>query len=457
MVNERWVRAGAWALALAYVWWLLVWSVRPEHFFFADDWDWLYRAALLPLREQFTLLPHYAYNDRPVGALVFRALYGVFGLNPVWFHWSMLALHLLNTTLVLVLGRRLLRSWWVAAGTALVYGGWSAGIEAASWMAAIFDVFTNTLVLLTILTFSSRRWPTRLTSVVFFYLALRTKESAIVTPAVLLAIVMVSHPRKEWMAEARRVLIPHLGLAAVFLAVYFPLLAAHQGVGEANSPYRMEFTVRAFLEGLYDYTALLLYGRPWPAGRLIRWAATALLLGSGVATRSRATLVGVTGFVVFLLPVLFLPHQRQALYLYIPAVFFALALGGGAESAAGRLRLPESRRELAAVGIMLLCVLALPHRDRMRGRADWLLAHTIRARSDIEAFRASVPSLRNGARIALIGFPADYHVFQTRGCSVLKVYYRLDSVSCEPAAAASGADVAVVWRPEGILVTAADK
>jgi hypothetical protein len=457
MVNERWIRCGAWALALAYVGLLLEWSIRPEHFFFADDWDWLYRAALVPLREQFTILPHFAYNDRPVGALVFRALHGVFGLSPVPFHGFLLALHLLNMTLALMLARRLLQSWWVAAASALAYGGWSAAIEAASWMAAIFDVFGNTLVLLTILTFSSRRWPLRVASVALFYLALRTKESAIVTPVALVAIVLVSYPRKQWMTEVRRTLWPHFAVAAVFVAVYIPLLIRHQGGDESNSPYRMEFTARAFFEGLYDYTAMILYGRPWPVGRLVRWMGIALLLAGGAAGRSRATLAGLAGFVAFLLPVLFLVHQRQALYLYIPAVFFALALGGGAEWAAGHLRLSQRRREFVALAIILLCIVTLPHRAKMQNRADWLLAHTIRAKADIDAFRAGVPSLRNGARIALIGFPADYHVFQTRGCSVLKVYYRIDSVSCEPAKNASGADVAVVWRPEGIVAMAAGK
>jgi hypothetical protein len=451
-VNERWLRGGVWALALAYVWWLLAWSVRPEHYFFADDWDWLYRAALLPLRDQFTLLPRYAYNDRPVGALVFRLLFGTYGLSPEPFHWTLLALHLLNMTLVLVLARRLIRSWWVAAATALAYGGWAAAIEAASWMAAIFDVFANTLILLTALTYSSRRWTVRLASVILFYLALRTKESAIVAPGLLLAIMLVSHPRKEWIAEARRTLWPHVALAAAFAAWYTPLLVQHQGGEGAGSPYRMEFSARAFFEGLYDYVSTMLYGRPWPVGRLIRWIGVASLLAAGLAARARATLIGLAGFVLFLLPVLFLPNQRQALYLYIPAVFFVLALGGGAEAAAKRLHLPVRWRESAAVALMLLCVVALPHRAKMQSRADWLLAHTVRAKADLEAFRASVPALRTGARIALIGFPEDYHVFQTRGCSVLKVLYRVDQVSCEVAADGTDADVAVVWRKEGVEV-----
>jgi hypothetical protein len=425
------------------VWWLLAWSVRPEHFFFADDWDWLYRASL-PLSDPFTLLPQYAYNDRPVGALVFRALYRAFGLAPARFHWTLLALHLLNTTLVLTLAQRLVRSWWLAAVAALAYGGWSGAIEAASWMAAIFDVLGNTLILATALTFSSQRWAVRAASVLLLYLALRTKETAIVTPGLLLIIVLVSYPRKEWRVEIQRTLWPHAVLALVFVAAYVRLLAQSQISGE--NPYRMEFTPRAFVEGVYDYTSTMLYGRPWPIGRLFRWMAAAALLTVGAISRARATLVGIAGFVLFLLPVVFLTHQRQALYLYIPAASFVLALAGGAEAIASRLHL----REPAAAAIMLLCVVALPHRANMSIRAGWILVHTARARGDVDTFRSSVQSLREGARIALIGFPSDYHVFQTRGCTVLKVLYRIQSVSCESAAGAGGVDVAVVWHPEGI-------
>ena len=450
-VTGRWLRGGAWALALAFLWRLLAWSVQPRHFFFADDWDWLYRAALFPL--QFTIFPQFAYNDRPVGALVFRLLYHSFDLQPVPFHWTLLLLHLLNATLVLLLFRRLLNSYWVAAVAALAYGSWSAAIEAASWMAAIFDVLTNTLVLLTALTFASRRWTLRLLSVALFYLALRTKESAIVTPLLLLAMVAADRPRKQWWNQAKRLLWPHIALAALFAVVYLPLLTQHQTAESAANPYRMEFTARAFFGGLYDYTSMMLYGRPWPIGRLIRWTAAGALLAAGLTGRSRATLVGIAGFVLFLLPVLFLPHQRQALYLYVPAMFFVLALGGGAEALTNRLKLPIP----AAAAILLLSIVALPHLASMQTRAQWILAHTTRAKADLDTFQSRVPALRNDAHIALIGFPEDYHVFQTRGCSVLKVLYRVDPVSCEPAVNNVGADVAVVWHPEGIEVTVAGK
>jgi hypothetical protein len=446
------VRLAAWALALTYIWWLLHWSIRTEHYFFADDWDWLYRAALLTLEEQFTLLPRYVLNDRPIGALVFRVLYQVFGLNPAPYQWLCVALHLINITLLAALARRFLRSWWAAAATALAYGTWSSAIEAATWMSAVFDLLCCTFVLLVALTFDAPRRGLRIASVILTYLAMRTKENAIVIPAFLVVIIMTSYPRRDWIAVAKRTLWPHLLLGLVLAACYAPLLMRHQTVETASNLYRMQFTPRAFFGGLYYYTSTMFYGRPWPVGRLIRWTIALAALAAGAAWRTRATLVGLAGFVLFLVGVIFMPNQRQALYLYVPAAFFVLALGGALERAAERLPVAPAWREAVAVAAILFFVAALPHRALMERRSEWILSHTARARRDMEVFRAHVPSLRPDARIAIIGFPADYHVFQTPGCSVLKVFYRVHTVRCEASVDGAGADVVVRYRPEGIEV-----
>jgi hypothetical protein len=144
-------RYGAWALALVYAWWFFRWSVRGDHFFFADDWDWFRRAEFFTLKQQWSLLPQYYLNDRPVGALIIRALYRTFGLNPAPSNWLCLGLHLANMTLLLALARRLIRSWWVAAATALAYGTWSAALRGVSWFADIFDLLGLTQILLTML------------------------------------------------------------------------------------------------------------------------------------------------------------------------------------------------------------------------------------------------------------------------------------------------------------------
>jgi hypothetical protein len=197
----------------------------------------------------------------------------------------------------------------------------------------------------------------------------------------------------------------------------------------------------------------MLYGGPWPVGRLIRWTVVAAACVAAVTWRVRTGLVAMAGFLVFLLPVIFLAQHRDALYLYIPAVFFALALGGVAEAAAARLPVSAAWRERTATAMMMLCVVALPHVASMRKHGAWVLEDTARAKRQLEAFRANCASLKSGARVALIGFPDGYNLFRTPGCSALKVVYRVDAVSCDFTADGSAADVVVVHRGEGLDIT----
>ena len=227
-------RYGAWALALVYAWWFFRWSVRGDHFFFADDWDWFRRAEFFTLKQQWSVLPQYYLNDRPVGALIIRALYRTFGLNPAPSNWLCLGLHLANMTLLLALARRLIRSWWAAAATALAYGTWSAALRGVSWFADIFDLLGLTQILLTMLAFSSRRGWIRLCSVVLCFLALRTKEAAIGLPGMLLVYLLVSYPPRDWLREATRRLWPHFLLSLLFLALYAPMIVGHRGCADRH-------------------------------------------------------------------------------------------------------------------------------------------------------------------------------------------------------------------------------
>jgi hypothetical protein len=452
LADRSLVRYGAWAVALFYIAWFLRWTIRPDHFFFADDWDWFRRAEFYTLRESWSFLPQYYLNDRPMGAVVIRALYRAFGLNPAPSNWMCLGLHLLNTSLLLAVARRMIRSWWVSAATALAYGTWSAALRGVSWLADIFDLLGLTLILLTFLCFTSRQRILGAASVVLYFLALRTKEAAIGVPLLLLVYILISQPRRESLRESAQRLWPHVLLALVFVGVYASLIADHRRVEDPLNPYHLVFTPATFFNGLFFYASRMMYGGPWPVGRLIRWTVVLSVLAAGVVWRARATILGLAGFLIFLGPVIFMAGQREPLYLYIPGAFFVLALGGAADAAAARLSWAPSRREAAAAAFMLLCAIALPHAAHQRANAAWVLENTTRARQDLQAFRANVPALRSGARVALIGFPEGYNLFRTPGCSVLKVLYHAEPVNCVFTEDAAGADVAVHWRKDGIDV-----
>ncbi|MEO8371536.1 MAG: hypothetical protein ABI806_20275, partial [Candidatus Solibacter sp.] len=431
-----------------------------------DDWDWLYRADLLTLKEQFWLVPRYPYNDRPIGALVIRVMYRIFGLNPVPFHVMCLGLHLINMTLLLAVARRILASWWVSTAAALAFGIWSAAIGGVTWIADIFDVLGATLVLLTTFTFLSKRAAVRASSVFFYILAARTKEATLGLPFVLLVWVLcgtwlrrvlASEPQSEprpsgSVGRAKRSplidVLPHLLVALFLTIVYIPIIIQHQKNPDVT--YRMEISPKTFVDGLFYYFSRLMYGGPWPIGRLIRWTIAIGALAAGVAWRPRAALFGLAGFVIYLGPVIFMARQRDAIYLYMPTAFLSLALGAAAEAVAARWRL----RELPVAGAMAaFCLLALPHQAHMRSKAEWMLSNTAQAGRDLTSFRSQVPALKSGAHVRLEGFAEGYNVFRTPGCSVLKVAYHVDPVHCEFSNEGTPADVVVVRRGDGIVVS----
>src|SRR5438105_4264924 len=46
------------------------WLLDSRNFFYADDWQWLWRAEFLPLAQHFGILPVMVYNDRPIGVML---------------------------------------------------------------------------------------------------------------------------------------------------------------------------------------------------------------------------------------------------------------------------------------------------------------------------------------------------------------------------------------------------
>lgn len=108
--------------------------------------------------------------------------------NPAPFHAANVLIHLLNTTLVMALGLRLLRGRWQGLLAGALYGVHPALIESVAFVSSRYDLLA-TLFLLTALWLEGRlQGKARLLSVGgTFLLALLCKEMALTLPLVLLA------------------------------------------------------------------------------------------------------------------------------------------------------------------------------------------------------------------------------------------------------------------------------
>lgn len=258
-------------------------SALRYQFVFDDPDQIVYNAAV----HSASSIPHYFTSDvsphaspdevgnfyRPVFLLWLLVNYKVGGLNPLWWHATSLAVHLLATLLVYLLAFRLSRDEVLAGGTALLFGLHPVHIEAVAWISGVTEPLMVVFFLSAFLCFirsresdpKSRWW--LLASLGLFVVAVLEKETAIVLPAVIFFY--------EWLlgsngaaeaGERTRLLrksiasaLPYFGLTAIYLVARFLAL---KGLGHAITPLPLKTIILTWPSVWMFYARLLV----WPIG-----------------------------------------------------------------------------------------------------------------------------------------------------------------------------------------------
>ena len=294
-------------------------------------------------------LPFY----RPIGEMTFAIDYAIWGLRPFGYHLTNLLLHLLATVLVWRLARRLFEM----EGWAIVVSGIFAlhpiHNEAVAWISGRFDLLAAVCALASTLAFLRARQPNDewkrwgALSVVWFVVGLGCKETALVIPAVLVA-VEVFRPREATEKKSMGRLIG-IGTAfaivgGLYLAMRFRLFG---GLGHLPPPYGIDWSqpvVAArivawnLLQYLIDFVLFIqvdaFYVAPFWLAHPILLAVCgafvfAVITGTvWVARRMRALGVGVAWSLLFTAPALMaMPGERNV---YLASVGMALMAGAGA-------------------------------------------------------------------------------------------------------------------------------
>ncbi|MBG1230920.1 glycosyltransferase family 39 protein [Aestuariivirga litoralis] len=302
-------------------------SVR--HFFWADDWDWIYNAEFRSYSEIFSLVPRSAYNDRPVGAVIIKAAYYFFGLNHQYFLLLQIAIHWINCVLLYLISKRHIGNTvaLIAAGLA---GSWMASDIAVYWTAAMFDLAGATLCLVSIYVWQLRenkyRFVYILASAAAYFLAVRTKEFSVGLPILIFAIGFLLE--KKPIAQLAKDIVPYAAVM-ILLALRYAFLIMHSDLLTSSSNvYRLDFT--SLVSNLWFYFSYAFYVEafgPYPAVA----AAFAFVIAGVISAEYRHLLgVGLLGFVTLLGPTLLLTSHRDPLYLYAPHFFMAFVIAAGA-------------------------------------------------------------------------------------------------------------------------------
>ena len=151
-------------------------------------------------------------------------------------------------------------AYWLTLAALCVFATLNTTAQTATYLGAIFDVLCLFLMLASTLAFLSKKPGTAALSALLFYLALRTKEFAIVLPVLLLAIAYCEKTlRRLWM---------HLVIWAVFLVQYALLIRRMIPSTPAGSPYTIHADPRTIFTSFLYFTSLIFH-EEFHAGRAV--------------------------------------------------------------------------------------------------------------------------------------------------------------------------------------------
>jgi len=302
-------RAG-WALTIAAIaFFLLLNRAAYKGYFQDDDLDTLGWAGALPASEflQYLITPRLSpSNFRPVGAFYYHALETSFGLDFPKYVVVLHGLHLLNIWLVWLLARKLGIGPLGAAAGAFFFGFHAVLIDAWWKPMYVFDILCATFSLLTILLYACDRW---ILSLISFWLAYKSKELAVMLPAVLACYEL-------WFGQRRwKRLIPFFAVSLLF-GIQAVMLPVHRG-----TRYELQLGVGALATTIRFYSSQLF---------LLPYAGL-LLFVLPFFIRDRRLWFGLAAMFMLAIPLLLLPGRLYAVYWYVPLMGAAVLLASLAD------------------------------------------------------------------------------------------------------------------------------
>jgi protein O-mannosyl-transferase len=201
--------------------------------------------------------PHVLANYyRPLFLLWLKINYALFGFNPAGWHALSVLLHILVVVQVFWLSRRLLRSDGAAASAAILFAVHPVHIESVTWISGATDPLLAVFMLGSTLSFlryidevgagTSGKWA-HAASLVFFGLALLSKEVAIMLPLMLLPLALYTRKEKTASREIGMAAIPFFLMIVAYLLVRQHALSGFSHPLSAFSTQSMVLTWPAVL------------------------------------------------------------------------------------------------------------------------------------------------------------------------------------------------------------------
>lgn len=274
-----------------------------EGYFQSDDLDnlsWTSVASWRDFAYGIAAPRFFPGNFRPAGHFYYYVMGHLAGLHYPPYVAVLHMLHFVNIVVLWFLMGRLAIAPVTAACGVLLFAFHMAVFDAYWRPMYVFDVLCCTFSLLCVLAYVKRHW---IVGLGFLWLAYKSKELAVMLPAVL-AVYEFTIGERKW-----KLLLPYFAVAGMF---------GLQGV-LLNPNVENDYTLRFSLEAIR--TTLSFYG---PKLAPLGWAGLVLLLVP-FFFRDRLIWLGLALATFMLFPMLLLPGRMHGAYLYVSLAGVAIA------------------------------------------------------------------------------------------------------------------------------------
>jgi hypothetical protein len=355
--------------------------------------------------------------------------YPWFGLDPYGYHWVVFVLFFATTCVLFLFLSQLTRNFIAAAAGTLFFSLHSMNVYVTYDFAFTPELFYASFYLLSCIAYlrseNSKRWYAL--SIVFFVLALMSKEAAVTLPAniALLTMLVLSERKKAVWSK----LLPVLPFFAIF-AGYYLYIVRHLKVGAGDYAIALHKDLFSRIEDSFLWAFNLARGRinyvVAAAALFVITYAVASLFGA----RSRFTILGVGWFLIALSPMLGIVGYFGPYYLFLPMAGVALIVGESFAWLQAIVARFNPKVAYAIVGIGLAPFIVEARRvARSEIYTNTALGYAGRiAENSAKSIKQAHPSIPRGATIYIIN-PDEPNLWRYYGISGLfRVLYDDDTI-----------------------------
>lgn len=316
----------------------VLWMLTQNNSLTYDDFTTIANARFTDYSKLFHFLPTKSYNDRPIGLMFIKMLDSMFGLNYQLYHIVFAIIHMINIYMVYRISQFIFnKNQEYALVPAAIFGIYPISLMAVSWISAVYDLLCCTFLLLSTLFFlkciyqENYKIYNEIMSCFFFYIALRSKEMALILPIIFI-LYLIGILKNDFL-HSRQKYILKFHFCIMFIYTFMLFNGGRDTIPKDN-PYYQNFSPISLIQNAIKYLFIYFdWGNSTFGFRGYTWSAFIGVLAFIVVViyslyrlvkKDSCLFLSILAVGVSLAVVLPMVNMQHRLYLYIPSIFVGI-------------------------------------------------------------------------------------------------------------------------------------